>query len=93
MGGNKAAFLQTELLFPLYQPLKMRGLIFFDAGNVLDETSSFGDIFTHRIKRDVGLGIRLTSPLGAIRLEYGFPLARVKGEKMGVLQFTAGTTF
>lgn len=93
VGGTKAGFLQAELLFPLYQPLKMRGVVFFDAGNVLDERNTFSDIFTHRLKRDVGLGIRFTSPLGAIRLEYGINLAPLQGEKRGVLQFTAGTTF
>jgi outer membrane protein insertion porin family len=88
-GGNKAFFLNHEVLFPLYEPVRMRGIVFFDLGNVFDEREKFH----WSIKRSIGVGIRFTSPIGAIRLEYGFNLAPEKGEKSGVFHFSAGTAF
>lgn len=92
-GGNKAGYLNSEILFPLYEPMRMRGLVFFDIGNTYDERDGFDALFTRRAKRSAGVGLRFNSPLGAIRLEYGFNLSRAQGEKSGVLHFTAGTTF
>lgn len=93
VGGNKAGYINSEILFPLYAPLRMRGVVFFDVGNAYDERDSFDAIFTRRAKRSAGVGIRFTSPLGAIRLDYGFNLQPQQGEKRAVLHFTAGTTF
>ncbi|HSB73100.1 MAG TPA: outer membrane protein assembly factor BamA [Candidatus Methylomirabilis sp.] len=92
-GGNMSWFINNEILFPLYEPLRMRGLVFIDVGQVYDERDDFGDIFKRRIKRSAGIGMRFTSPIGAIRLEYGFNLAPLQGEKSQVLHFSAGTTF
>ncbi len=88
-GGNKAFFVNNEILFPLYEQLRMRGLVFFDLGNVFDER----DNFELAVKRSAGVGISFTSPIGAIRLEWGFNLARKAGERHQVLHFSAGTAF
>jgi outer membrane protein insertion porin family len=88
-GGNKAFFINNEMLFPLYEALKMRGLVFFDLGNAFDERQDF----EWSVKRSVGVGIHFTSPIGAIRLEWGFNLAPQAGEKLQVLHFTAGSAF
>jgi len=93
VGGNKAGYINAEILFPLYEPLRMRGVVFFDIGNAYDERDSFDALFKRRAKRSAGLGIRFTSPLGAIRLDFGFNLLPQRGEKSKVLHFTAGTTF
>lgn len=92
-GGNKAWFVNTELIRPLYEPMRLRGLIFFDIGNNLDERSSLTDLFTTNARYSAGLGIRFNSPIGAMRLEWGFNLNRREGEKMQVLHFSAGTSF
>jgi outer membrane protein insertion porin family len=92
-GGNKAYFLNTELIFPLYEPMRMRGLLFFDVGNNLDERDSLGDLFKREARRGAGIGIRFNSPIGAIRLEWGFNLNKREGERQQVLHFTAGAAF
>ncbi len=92
-GGNKAWFTNTEVLFPLYEQLRLRGLVFFDIGNNLAEDSTFGDLFTKRLYRSAGIGMRFMSPLGAIRVEWGFNLSPKQGEKAQVLGFTAGSSF
>jgi outer membrane protein insertion porin family len=88
-GGNKAFFINNEILFPLYEPLRMRGVVFCDVGNAFDERSGF----EWSVKRSVGIGIRFNSPLGAIRLDWGFNLAPAPHEKIQVLHFAAGTAF
>lgn len=88
-GGNKAFFIQNEILFPLYEPLKMRGVVFFDTGNAFDELSNF----EWDVEYGAGVGIRFVSPLGAIRLDWGFNLNPQPGEKKQVLYFSAGTVF
>ena len=92
-GGNKAWYTNTEVLFPLYEQLKMQGVVFFDIGNNLGESSTIGDLFTKRMYRAAGVGIHFMSPLGAIRLEYGFNLSPQQGEKAGAIAFTAGSSF
>jgi outer membrane protein insertion porin family len=92
-GGNKAWFVNGELLFPLYDPIRLRGVVFVDAGQAYDENDSFDDIFRRTIKRSAGIGIRFNSPLGAIRLDWGFNLNREENERIQVLHFSAGTSF
>jgi outer membrane protein insertion porin family len=92
-GGNKAWFVNTELLYPLYDPMRLRGLVFFDIGNNLDERSSLTDLFTSNARYSAGVGIRFNSPIGAMRLEWGFNLNQRENEKLQVLHFSAGTSF
>jgi outer membrane protein insertion porin family len=92
-GGNKAWFVNTELIRPLYDPVRLRGLIFFDIGNNLDERSSLTDLVTSNARYSAGVGIRFNSPIGAMRLEWGFNLNRRENEKTQVLHFSAGTSF
>lgn len=98
-GGNKAYFVNAELLFPLYEPMRLRGAVFVDVGNNLDERSSLGDLFTTEPWLGAGIGIRFDSPIGAIRLDWGFNLNRALNfgpgaqDKLQVLHFTAGTAF
>jgi len=89
-GGNKSFFIQNEVLFPIYEPLRLRGVVFYDVGNNFDESTPF---FTWDVRHGVGVGIRFISPLGAIRLEWGINLNRKEGEKFSVLYFSAGTAF
>jgi outer membrane protein insertion porin family len=98
-GGNKAYFANAELLFPLYETMRLRGAVFFDVGNNLDERSSIADLFSEVPRLGAGIGIRFNSPIGAIRLDWGFNMNRLlgvdpkDGEKRSVLHFTAGTSF
>lgn len=92
-GGNKAYYVNTELLFPLLDTMRLRGVAFFDFGNSLDERTRFLDMFSSKIRMGAGLGIRFQSPIGAIRLEWGLNLDPRDNEKQSVLHFTAGASF
>jgi outer membrane protein insertion porin family len=90
IGGNKELIFNAEYMFPLVPAIKLRGVAFFDAGNAF---GSGEKIDPGRLRYSTGAGIRWISPMGLIRLEYGFVLNRKEGEKPGKLEFTMGSMF
>lgn len=66
----------------------LRLVAFFDAGNVYNPGNQFdfGDV-----RRSAGVGFRLITPVGPIRLDYGFKLDRRRGESIGALGFLLGS--
>ncbi|WP_456324944.1 outer membrane protein assembly factor BamA [Desulfonauticus submarinus] len=85
-GGNKEFFTNVEILFPLNKEMGILGLFFFDAGNAWDEDQSMDtDLY-----KSVGTGIRWYSPLGPLRLEYGYALDKLDGERTKKLEFSIG---
>jgi outer membrane protein insertion porin family len=88
-GGNKAFYIQNEILFPLYEPLRLRGLVFFDMGNAFGESQSL----SWNVQYGTGVGIHFNSPLGNIQLAWGFPLNPRGVDRKQVLYFSAGRLF
>jgi outer membrane protein insertion porin family len=89
IGGVKKFFTNLEYLFPLHKDLRLIGLVFFDAGNTWDEGQDFGsDLY-----RSIGAGVRWYSPLGPLRLEYGYGLDKLEGERQSSLEFSIGHAF
>jgi outer membrane protein insertion porin family len=91
-GGNKMGLLNVEYRFPITDML--RGLVFFDVGQVWAENEWPWRYF--KLRRSIGVGLRIDL-LGALaRLEYGFPLDPAReGEKVkgGRFQFEIGPAF
>ncbi len=90
-GGNALAILNAEYRFPI--PLLISGLggaAFYDTGTTFQYISdfSFGD-FTHT----AGFGIRYETPLGPIRLDFGFNMNRQPNESPNKVFLTLGHTF
>lgn len=88
IGGDKEMFVNLEYLFPLIAEQRINGLIFFDAGNAY-----VGDIDLSDLRTSVGTGIRWFSPVGPLRLEWGYNLDSRPGEKSSQWEFTIGTMF
>lgn len=88
IGGHKTFYTNLEIVFPLKEDMGFWGLLFFDAGDVWGEDESpEADLY-----KSVGAGIRWNSPLGHIRLEYGYPLDDLK-ENDGQFEFSVGQFF
>ncbi len=89
-GGTTKAFVNLEYIFPVNKELGLLGLLFFDAGNTWDDDETPEvDVY-----KSVGAGIRWFSPLGPLRLEYGYPLDELYDEdREGRLEFSVGQTF
>lgn len=88
-GGNKSFFFNAEYLVPIHKEMGILGLVFFDTGNAWDddETADF-DLYS-----SVGAGVRWYSPLGPLRLEYGYPLDEIDNERKGRVEFSVGQFF
>jgi outer membrane protein insertion porin family len=69
--GGRIAIVTTplEMIFPIYRLLK--GVVFTDGGFFWPTQQSFS---LDNIKWSIGVGIRVTSPVGIVRMDYGIPL-------------------
>ena len=89
IGGNKMVQGNVEFLFPLIPKAGMRGVLFYDTGNVYDNGE---EIDLGNLRESTGFGIRWYSPIGPIRLEYGYILdSEKRGE--GGWEFSMGSAF
>lgn len=90
IGGNKEVILNAEFLFPLVKEAKIKGLLFFDFGRAFDqeEKMRFSDF-----RYSTGVGMRWISPIGPLRLEWGYNLDPEPGEEASQLEFSIGTLF
>ena len=86
-GGRSQVVFNTELEFPLIQEAGLRGAIFYDAGQAEDIVSM--DAF----RSNVGFGFRWFSPIGPLRFEWGFPIARRQNDVPVNFEFAIGSPF
>jgi outer membrane protein insertion porin family len=98
IGGNKEFLSNWELEFPIIEEAGLRGVVFFDAGNVYSETQPFFDPSIRPgvlgLLMSVGFGARWFTPLGPLRFEWGFALTpRPIDNPPNSLQFTIGNFF
>ena len=77
MGGNAYWILNIEEVFPVY-PNLIKGALFYDVGNVYETISDFGKGGT---ASGAGAGVRIKTPIGPIKLDMGYPLSDIAGEK------------
>jgi len=90
IGGNKMWYSNFEYIFPLVKDAGLKGLIFFDAGNVYNTGQ---DWQFDQIKKSVGYGFRWLSPMGPLRLEWGYNLDPIAGEAQSNWDFSIGGSF
>jgi outer membrane protein insertion porin family len=88
IGGTTELIINTEFIFPISPEMKLKGLIFFDAGNSYEGFEEFGTL-----RYTSGLGIRWISPFGPIRLEWGYNLDQRPGESSNKFEFAFGSFF
>ena len=88
IGGTEELILNAENIFPLLPEMKLKGVVFFDAGKAYDDFHNFGSL-----RYTTGLGFRWLSPMGPIRLEWGYNLKRQDGEGASKFEFAFGTFF
>ncbi len=91
LGGNKEAFGNIELTFPVLPEAGVKGVAFFDYGNAYGE----GQKMFSSVLMSYGAGIRWASPIGPLRLEYGIPLNPRAGldSSTGRFEFSIGSLF
>ena len=91
-GGVRKNVINLQLYFPITREGKnMRGLVFFDMGNVWAEDRMYEitglekDPFYYR--KSIGTGINLITPMGVLRFEYGIKLDKKPTESPSKFDF------
>jgi len=74
IGGGTLLVGNAELIFPIVENLK--AALFVDAGNVWcrPDSKPRSGTATRGLKGGTGFGIRIKTPIGPVKLDYGFPL-------------------
>ncbi len=93
LGGNRRLFGNLELQFPLTVEGKdrtLRWFTFFDGGTVWAEED---EMKLSDLRYSTGVGITWESPIGPLKLSYGYPLNAKDGDKKQQFQFQIGTGF
>ncbi len=85
--GDHMLVMNAEFRFPIIE--KITGVVFTDWGTTWDQgnTLSLSDV-----KNSFGLGVRLDTPLGLLRLDYGFGKDETD-KRVGQFYFGIGHTF
>jgi len=90
IGGKSVVLAGTELTFPVFKNL-LKGAVFYDVGNVWPK---YTEIFQGGYKQGAGVGVRVKTPIGPIKLDYGWPLNRnYQDERKGEFYFSVSHGF
>jgi len=90
IGGEAFLIGNAEYTFPIYEKV-VKGAVFYDAGNVWANWNDFG---SGGFKSSTGAGLRIKTPIGPLKLDFGYPLTKVAGEKkVGRFHFTVSQGF
>ena len=88
IGGTEELIFNAEYIFPLISEIKLKGVVFFDAGNSYEDFKNFGDL-----RYTTGAGVRWISPVGPVRIEWGYNLDKKTDEEPSKFEFAFGSFF
>jgi len=97
LGGKYMIGHNIDLVFPISNALNelgIKGVLFTDGGLVTDfDTTSGGIIDDKTYRITAGTGVNWRSPIGPLRLQFGFPLVKGETDRSQVFSFAVGTRF
>jgi len=85
IGGTTMLSFTAEVVFPLFEEAGIKGVVFYDTGNAWESGYHLDDM-----RQTAGAGIRWYSPIGPLRLEWGYVLDREEDESPSRWEFTIG---
>ncbi len=91
LGAENQLYFNLEWIFPIYKPAGLKGVLFYDAGAGFDGTNL--NVIKDSMRTTAGFGIRWFSPMGPIRLEFGYNLFPKSGDRRNAFDFTIGTQY
>ncbi|MCL2308977.1 MAG: outer membrane protein assembly factor BamA [Proteobacteria bacterium] len=91
LGGKRKVVGNAEVFFPMIEGDKsVRGSVFFDIGQIYqDGKQSDNEAFHY----STGVGIAWNSPVGPIKISYGYPIAAKSDDRIQRFQFQLGSVF
>ena len=92
LGGQYEVLTNLEVEFPLLKEARIRGVVFFDAGNSFN---GFFDGQSPALFANYGFGLRWFTPIGPLRFEFGYPIVTRNDPKLSgsKFYFTIGPPF
>ncbi len=96
LGGMKFYSATIETLFPIGLPNEfgVKGSVFMDAGSVWDAQQKSPLIYdSSALRASAGFGLSWKSPLGPLRLDFGWPLIKKPLDRTRVFLFGFSTRF
>lgn len=92
IGGTEQMILNGEIEFPIFQAVRIRGVVFIDGGNAFQRADPYLDKLD-ALRFSWGFGVRWFSPIGPLRFEWGFPFSSRDNEESSVFDFSIGNFF
>lgn len=86
-GGNIFALINGEVRFSLWKGFGI--VAFMDSGNVWKTAENIKFV----LRYTVGGGLRYSTPIGPVRVDYGYKLSRESDESEGEIHFSFGHAF
>lgn len=96
IGGDSFVQLNLEVIFPLIKNAGVIGIVFYDIGGLANQEAADPaqqQLGLDDLRQSVGAGFRWNSPVGPIRVEYGFKIDPLPGESPGQWEFAFGGAF
>lgn len=87
VGANYMVVFNSEVIFPIYRELGLRGAVFWDVGKGFNKWSNMTPL-----KTGFGVGLRWFSPFGPLAIDMGFNPNPQRDEKSYVIEFNMGST-
>jgi outer membrane protein insertion porin family len=85
IGGLTMMNFNAEFIFTLIKNAGMKGVLFYDTGNAWETGYHIDDM-----RKTAGVGVRWYSPIGPLRLEWGYVLDRKADEPDSRWEFSIG---
>ena len=89
IGGENMGYMQNEVIFPLVKDMGLHGVVFLDMGNVWPKDQ----LDVTELRKSIGMGIRWLSPMGPLRIEWGYNIDRQPGDEKSNFAFRMGGSF
>jgi outer membrane protein insertion porin family len=90
IGGDRMWYINTEIVIPLLKEQGFYGVIFYDAGeSIADDVETTFD----QVAQGIGVEIRWLSPIGPLRLVWGYNPDPLPDEDNSVWDFSIGGQF
>lgn len=90
IGGDKMWYTNIEYVFPIAPEAGIRGVVFFDAGKVFADGEEWN---IDSYNKAAGVEFRWLSPMGPLRLVWGYNLDPEDDEDQSVWDFSMGGSF
>ncbi len=90
LGADKELVMNLEYVIPLVKEARINGVVFYDAGSGFGKQDS---VNISDLRTSAGGGFRWLSPIGPLRLEWGYNLKPKPGERQGIWEFSIGSLF